>query len=259
MIEISIIIPSYQPDKYIYECIQSLINQSLSEEKYEIILVLNGCNEPYNSQINKFIRSLQPQINILFIQTNIKGVSNARNIGLEHANGKYICFIDDDDIVSHNYLEELLKNSSEDSITVSNVYSFKYDNKIIEDDYLTMNNRHSHGIINDRKYLSNACCKLIPINIIGTRRFDAKFPNGEDALFMFNLSNKIKKINKTSKNCIYYRRLRKGSASRKKISLQYRIKRIIKQQIAYTQIILNKPTQYNWILYLTRLLAVLKQ
>lgn len=253
---ISVIIPSYKPQFYIYSCLESLKKQSYN--KFEIIIVLNGCHEPYYSQIQQYIQTLD-LTNTHIIQTDTPGVSNARNIGLNLAKGQYITFIDDDDIISSNYLEDMLKKVTPNSIVVSNVFGFESNLSNLKKDYLTMASNTYKGLIHERKYLSNSCCKLIPISIIGTVRFLEHFTNGEDALFMFQLSNRIKYINKSSENCIYYRRIRENSASRRKTSLSKKFKRIIKQQIAYTQIIFRQPTQYNWILYFTRLLAVLKQ
>ena len=53
--KISVIIPTYKPKAYLWECLNSLCNQSFHFEDYEIIIVLNGCKEPYDSQINEFI------------------------------------------------------------------------------------------------------------------------------------------------------------------------------------------------------------
>lgn len=252
---ISIIIPTYRPENYFFECIHSVIEQNIEKSEYEIIIVLNGDKQPYERNIKSIIKSIDA--NIKYIYTSIPGVSNARNIGLEYAKGEYIYFLDDDDILSENYFEHMLKMVTPNSIVASNVYSFY--NSISEKmiDYLSYKGEKGN-IIQNRKYLSNACCKLIPRKIIGNKEFNPKFKNGEDALFMFSISDKIDKII-VEKNSIYYRRLRVESASRKKISLWERFIRISRQQIEYTKIYFTKPFDYNFILYLTRLLAVYKQ
>ena len=53
--EISVIIPMYKPDYYIWECLDSLKNQTISQNEFEILIILNGEKEPYYSQINNWI------------------------------------------------------------------------------------------------------------------------------------------------------------------------------------------------------------
>lgn len=106
--DISIIVPTYKPDYYIWECLESLKNQSLDREKYEVLIILNGEKESYYSNIKNWIEKNKVE-NFEILYTKISGVSNARNIGLDNSRGEYIVFIDDDDYVDRNYLEELLK------------------------------------------------------------------------------------------------------------------------------------------------------
>ncbi len=108
---ISVIIPSYKPDNYIYKCLESVARQDISKQRFEVIIVLNGCNEPYHTDIKLFLQQKFQGIKTFLLQTDVAGVSNARNIGLDNARGEYIAFIDDDDIVSENYLSELYQTS----------------------------------------------------------------------------------------------------------------------------------------------------
>ena len=52
---ISIIIPSYRPEEYLYECLEAIRNQTLNQNEFETLVVLNGCKEPYFEQIQKYI------------------------------------------------------------------------------------------------------------------------------------------------------------------------------------------------------------
>ena len=106
--EISVIIPTYKPQDYLWRCLDSLDGQTLAKDKFEVILVLNGCKEPYDGEIKNYAVN-HSQLPLDYIQTDKGGVSNARNIGIDAANGDYITFIDDDDYVSPRYLEALLE------------------------------------------------------------------------------------------------------------------------------------------------------
>lgn len=259
MYMISIIIPTYKFQDYLWECLQSLEKQTLNPNEFEVIIVLNGSEPFYHSLLQEYVAckcSIANRIRIF--HTDMAGVSNARNIGLNMACGEYILFLDDDDVLSFNYLEKLYCLAAESTIVVSNVFAFKCSISEKVYDYLTFKRRDKYGIFFNRCYLSNACCKLIPREVIGKRRFDTRFSKGEDALFMFSISDKILHLVKASEDCIYYRRLRLGSASRKKKGIEQRVKNIIRQQIVYTSLYIRGFYKYNFFLYLSRLLAVLK-
>ena len=106
--EISVIIPSYKPQDYLWRCLDSLDGQTLAKDKFEVILVLNGCKEPYHGQILNYIEK-HKDMKIRYEQRDSDGVSFARNIGIELAEGRHLTFIDDDDYVSPRYLEALLE------------------------------------------------------------------------------------------------------------------------------------------------------
>ena len=52
---ISVIIPTYRPKDYLWECLDSIVNQTFPKDKFELLVVLNGCSEPWKSQIDKYI------------------------------------------------------------------------------------------------------------------------------------------------------------------------------------------------------------
>lgn len=83
MIVISIIVPTYKPKFYLKECLISLYNQGMNKKKYEVILVLNGPKESYYKEIKKF-KSEKKFKNLKIIFSEKKGVSNARNLGIEN-------------------------------------------------------------------------------------------------------------------------------------------------------------------------------
>ena len=259
--EISVIIPTYKPKEYIWECLHSLAIQTFDKKSYEVIIILNGCNEPYISQINSYIKNHLSALNVNFIQTNIGGVSNARNMGLDQAKGKYITFIDDDDYISPLYLEELYKFASEDTIVLAYPYAFNDGNPKTQLPYsltkayeiCTTEKRNTVNSI-ARKYFSGPCMKLIPMSYIQDRRFDIRFKNGEDSLFMFLISDKFKTIQFTSHDAKYYRRYREGSAYLSTNVIQ-RILNSTRLIIAYTSIYIPNFKRYNFTFYFTRILG----
>ena len=120
VVSISVIVPTYRPGPYIWKCLDSLCAQTLSAKEFEIIIVINGCNEPYVSQIAQYA-ALHPNHQLVIRQTDEAGVSRARNLGLEACHGLYVTMIDDDDWVSPEYLQAMMQKAEEDHIVVADL------------------------------------------------------------------------------------------------------------------------------------------
>lgn len=257
--KISIILPSYKPKSYLWECLDSINQQTFPKNDFEVVLVLNGCNEPYKSNISTYIKKKLNDLNINFIQTDIGGVSNARNTGIENASGEYITFIDDDDYISPTYLKEMYCIAIQGELPLTNMVAFEDISNVVKDCYISkiytnLQNKSIQSIMQVRSYFSIPVCKLIRKEIIADNRFNPKYKNGEDSLFMFLISNKIKKMKFTSNQSVYYRRYRDGSATSqqsKKGSLKNNINMIKEYSIIY----FKNPFSYNFFFYLSRIIA----
>ncbi len=259
MIKISCIIPTYKPANYLWECLDSLINQTLSYNDFEIVIVLNGVVDPYKDEILDYI-SKHNEFSFLFLTTTEAGVSNARNLGIIKSTGEYLTFIDDDDYVSPSYLSELLNLAS--STTVSLCYPLMFEDGTknfqtfrITKSYNTLCNKENVDVYQARKFFSGPVYKLIHRSIISNSRYTTKLSKGEDTLFMFLISNKIKNVTFTTTNAIYYRRLRLESATFKKRSIIGRVKSNLIEMFYMTSYYIKDPFNYNLKLYITRILG----
>lgn len=103
MPKISIIVPVYKVEEYLCTCIESLQIQTF--QNIEIILVDDGSPDSCGDICDRYSK-VDDRICVIH-QTN-KGLSCARNVGVSHATGEYICFVDSDDFVAPNYCEVLL-------------------------------------------------------------------------------------------------------------------------------------------------------
>lgn len=102
---LSIIVPVYNVEEYLERCVDSLLDQDLLHEEYEIILINDGSTD--NSyEIAKRLAGEHDNI-VLLTQEN-QGLSGARNTGLEHVRGKYIMFVDSDDTVEPQAVGQLI-------------------------------------------------------------------------------------------------------------------------------------------------------
>ncbi len=261
--DITIVLPTYKPGEYITECIESLASQTLSKERYELIIVLNGCCEPYLTQITDVLGGY-PEMNATVVQTDIGNVSNARNIALDRAAGRYITFVDDDDWVSGNYLENLLNYAVHDGIAQANLRAI--DDKTGEERphytakaYKRLQSAKKLNVVNARSFLSAIWCKLIPREVIGRVRFDAACIRSQDSLFMFALSKRIKNIRLAPADTFYFIRVRSESVSRRRYSTARKQRMAWILFVRYTSVWLSDPLKYNFPLYLTRMLATFRQ
>ena len=102
-IKVSVIVPVYNVEKFIDKCLDSLVNQTLKE--IEIIVVNDG--SPDNSQkiIDEYVKKYPDKVKS-FIKEN-GGQGSARNLGMEKAKGEYISFVDSDDWIDLEALEEM--------------------------------------------------------------------------------------------------------------------------------------------------------
>lgn len=107
--KISIIIPIYNCDKYLSNCIESILCQSY--ENIELILVNDGSTDNSLRICQKY-RKLDTRV--ILISKENKGVSNSRNIGIHRATGDYIAFVDGDDVIAKNMYEILMNRIIKD-------------------------------------------------------------------------------------------------------------------------------------------------
>jgi glycosyltransferase involved in cell wall biosynthesis len=129
--KLSIVTTMYNSAKYLPKCVDSLLNQDLSEDDYEIILVNDG--SPDNSlELAEQYASCHKNIKVLSHAN--KGLAGARNTGLEAAQGEYLCFVDPDDYVRANIYGKLLRMMDEGHL---DMLRFNYD--MVNEDYQIIN------------------------------------------------------------------------------------------------------------------------
>lgn len=126
---ISIIVPTYNVEKYVEKCIKSLINQTLSN--IEIILVDDGSTDRSGDICDKY-EAIDKRIRVIH-QTN-RGLGLSRNSGIEVAEGDYIGFVDSDDFVSIRMFEILYRNAQLHNADISYCTHQKFeDEKLVSD------------------------------------------------------------------------------------------------------------------------------
>ena len=182
--KLSIITPYYNTLEYtkrLAEVLEPQLNEDI-----EWIIVDDGCNE---KELDKL------KARVIHLEKNSGGASKPRNIGIDNAKGKYIGFIDSDDMVTEDYIQEILKsiNQNKDIIYLS-WYGYGR-NHIME--------------IKPRKWNCAVWCRVYKKEIIGNVRFDEKLRIAED--YIFNSMIKPKSSCCVKKIIYQYNNGRKGS------------------------------------------------
>ena len=112
---LSIIIPCYNMEVFLPECLNSLVDQGLDHQDYEIIIVNDGSKDK-TLEIARSFESRYPEIRVIDKQN--AGVGAARNTGLHAAAGSYIYFLDPDDYIAKDTLSEVLDIAIENELDI---------------------------------------------------------------------------------------------------------------------------------------------
>ncbi|MDQ0413809.1 glycosyltransferase family 2 protein [Mesobacillus stamsii] len=211
MEKISVIIPVYKVEKYLHQCIESIIKQTYNN--LEIILVDDGSPDNCGELCDEYMKK---DNRIKVIHKENGGLSDARNAGINIATGDYIGFVDSDDFIEtdmYEFLYRLIKKHNAD-ISICGISRFQNEVSINKETYEEIcftSELAIKEILNDYKFHSHACDKLFKAELFKTIRF----PKGklyEDVYTAYKLFYNANKIafNSTPK---YYYRITDGSIS----------------------------------------------
>ncbi|WP_298367979.1 glycosyltransferase family A protein [uncultured Lutibacter sp.] len=222
---ISIIIPIYNAEKHLKKCISSVLNQTY--DNFELILVNDGSTDNSSLICNNF-EKLDKRIKITS-QKN-KGVSSARNIGINEAKGEYICFVDADDWVTKNYLSHFnLKIDIDLQIQSVRIWH-EIDNRIKDVKFSKQKLYKNSQIIEvieiaeRNELIRSPWIKLFKTSIIKDNniKFNSNISYGEDYIFVLNYLMFISSIYIIDKVNYIYAQRKNNSLSKKYISYEER-------------------------------------
>lgn len=224
---ISIIVPVYNVENYIEECIKSIINQTY--KNIEIIVINDGSTD--RSGIICSIYADKDK-RIKLINTKNNGVAKARNIGIKSATGKYITFVDSDDYVSEKYIEILynILKKTESQISQCGAIKINSKNQVIK----KLNYRKGEVKTGKEMLMDYNSMHIIENAILWNKMYEKKlfdeilFPDGrihEDEFVTYKIIYKAKKVAIVN-NELYVYRKRKNSIMEQKYNLR-RLDKII--------------------------------
>ena len=195
---ISIIVPIYNTEKYLGQCLDSILNQTYTN--FEVLLVNDGSTDSSGMICQEYVEN---DSRFRYFEKDNGGVASARNLGLERSGGAYITFIDSDDWVEPNYLDVLytaLKENDTD-VAISTYKRFAQDGVFYlrsysreDDEFLNIGTRSRDSFLEilprlgelDHSFYSISS-KLIKREIIGNLLFDEQISYAEVLNFFFYL------------------------------------------------------------------------
>ena len=183
--KISVIVPVYEAEKYLKDCIESILNQTFSD--FELILVDDGSTD-CSSDICRIYQERDERVKVIYKENG--GVSSARNAGIEVSRGEYITFVDSDDYLVLDSLEILHKDiiNYEADISCGLMYSdsevgrTSLKNGVFE---IWKENDALIKCLVDNRFTYSSCAKLYRKDFLCGTRFEEGRKIHEDSYFMF--------------------------------------------------------------------------
>lgn len=226
---VSVVVPTYKGENHITPLLDSLKKQTLDNDLFEVIFVVNGEKDETPNIIKEF-QAQNPEINIILTESE-QGASYARNKGISEAGREYLTFVDDDDFISPNYLKKFLDNAKPNRVIVGTFLDIEEETGNVIESYITGPLLKRDGIIKDAySYMLSALVimtdKLIPTRAVKDNLFNTNLKNGEDVVYYSSLYAKndfeFYLLNQ-NEDAVYYRLLRADSVSRQEISYEFNI------------------------------------
>lgn len=213
-VKISVVLPVYNVANYLRKCLDSLVNQTF--EDFEVICVNDGSTDLSLGILEGYALT---DSRFKIISQENKGLSGARNTGIQHVRGEYVLFVDSDDWIEENALEELYNHVEgfDSDITMFKFRYFNEDTKeisesqnskleIIPDSLITSNFNYNNVLDILFKISHSPFNKLYKTSFL--RELDAKFLYGsyyEDLEFFYKVFLKAEKVSVLPQYLYFYR------------------------------------------------------
>lgn len=204
MPKVSVIVPVYNVEKYLRRCVDSILSQTFTD--FELILVNDGSKDDSGKICDEYV---QKDSRIVVIHKENGGVSSARNKGIDAAQGECITFVDSDDYISEDFIENIYSSNCDFSICSiqcvgSSTKSLKFEmNEIITKEQIAdwiLNNSQEFS------FIATPWAKIYKTDLIKRIgiKFNEKMRYGEDTDFVYRYLGNCNSIKLTNDAVYYY-------------------------------------------------------
>lgn len=218
---VSIIVPVYNVETYLDECIQSIVSQTYKD--WECILIDDGSTDQSGTICDTWI---EKDNRIKVIHQSNQGVSVARNTGIIHAKGEFIAFVDSDDWIEKDYLQSLIEafhDNLPDLVVSGLIHNYNNGETIRYvpqiSDYFDLNDQNINRFVslNKMHLLYPPYIKLYKTQLIKGHgiKFNKQYSYGEDLLFNYDYLEHVKTIACIDKAYYHYRIIGSNTLSSK--------------------------------------------
>lgn len=231
---ISIIIPVYNVEKYVRKCVESVIDQSY--KNIEIIIIDDGTKDNSGKICDEYA---EKDTRITVIHKINEGVSKARNVGIEKANGKYITFVDADDFIDKDYIKKLYDQciASNADLSICGTKDIDSNENILKVSKKYRNIINSEEamkeLLNEKYYTCVVWAKMYKKELFKDIQFNEKTKIAEDLEVLYRIIGKSKTINVDTFENLYYYRIRENSATTEKYNKDWKNEIKISEEILH--------------------------
>lgn len=246
---VSIVIPAYNVENYISQCINSCVKQSICQ--IEIIVVDDGSTDSTGEILEEWS---QKDSRIKIIHQDNGGVSVARNSGIDNSSGDYITFVDGDDFLATDYIAYMLqliqKDDSDFGISL-NCYTKNGEKQVRQEEYNVIKPEEAVTLLLSPRIIVGCWNKIYKRNFIDREqlRFSTDLFYGEGLSFITSVAQKSNHVAVGNRKTYYYRRNNQTSATTKfKIESIYNGERSI-ERIEENLLFHTEPIQHMLLLH----------
>jgi hypothetical protein len=219
---VSVVVPSFEGAAHLGACLESLGRQTLDPSLFEVVVVLNGPSDGSRAVVDAFTR-VHPQVDVQLVElADRAGIGVARNAGISQARRQSMALLDDDDTVSPQYLDVLLRHARWDVVPLAGLVDVAPDGTLDEaTPFNRVLHQHAGKVVEARSapsLLSLNACKLLPTELVQRVGCDTELRSGVDVEFLVSLYAEgrfLLHALSRSEGATYYRSLRRGSVSRR--------------------------------------------
>ncbi|MBQ7380190.1 MAG: glycosyltransferase [Clostridia bacterium] len=210
--QISIIVPVFNVQEYLSDCLDSLLTQDLAKTDYEIICINDGSQDASQAILEEYAKKHE---NLCVISQEHTGVSAARNAGLEAARGEYVAFVDADDYIKPcvlGYFAHLMQTQKPDVLQIRNEH-VPQKSHYIDCKAPDLLSCRAYTLDQAELMFSTCCGIIVRKSLIDAQhlRFVLQLTYGEDTVFAFSVWQAAERVLLLDQPTYCYR-ARRGSA-----------------------------------------------
>ena len=239
MPKVSVIIPVFNRSRYLEKCLDSVLNQTLSN--IEVICVDDGSTDDSLSKLRNYALE-DKRVKVISLEKN-RGVSVARNIGIENATGEFLAFVDSDDFLDEQFYEKLYNKALETQADCAKGNIYNYDEKTGEISFIEFYDMNEKISQNKYYFYYGFTSGIYKTDIV--QKNSIKFPENksyfEDPYFSIQVAHAINKVSTVDDAKYYY--LKHDNTLSAVINVK-NIKDVSKEILDYIDVNIKNKTDY---------------